>query len=451
MSTFIEGEYPEKEKAPASTEASSEPIRRHAFYPPEVVNQEEYNTMVEGLASPKVSVPVLLDAALHGVAGEIVNKIAPHTEAHPAALLIQLLVGMGNLIGRDPYFQTERTKHHTNLFTVIVGDSSRGRKGTSWDHVLYLLEQVDPTWAGTQIIGGLASGEGVIAELRDSSEECHEAKDKRLVIKEGEFSQALQVMSRAGNTVSALLRNAWDTGNLKNMSKGQPLQASNCHISMIGHITKTELRRLLSANDTANGFANRILWVRSERVRLLPDGGDIQSVDFSQEVKKLCQIAESSRRVGEVKRTPEAGEYWHHLYINELSTGDAQGIWGQVTDRAEAQVVRLSLLFAIMDLSRRIELKHIKAAKAVWDYSFKSAQWVFSDSPYSANGKRLLESLQCGPLTKTQITHGVFQKHLQKEESRAVLEEIKDKIITQKIETRGKPTTLVSLRNPVEE
>ena len=106
---------------------------------------------------------------------------------------------------------------------------------------------------------------------------------------------------------------------------------------MIGHITKTELRRLLSANDTANGFANRILWVRSDRVRLLPDGGDIQSVDFSQEVKRLCLIAESSRRVGEVKRTPEAGEYWHDLYINELSTGDAQGIWGQVTDRAEAQ------------------------------------------------------------------------------------------------------------------
>lgn len=418
MITTQEGEYPEKEKAPAS---------------------------------PKTSVPVLLDAALHGVAGEIVNKIAPHTEAHPAALLIQLLVGMGNLIGRDPYFQTERTKHHTNLFTVIVGDSSRGRKGTSWGHAHYLLEQVDPKWAGTQIIGGLASGEGVIAELRDSTEENHEAKDKRLVLLEGEFSQALQVMSRAGNTVSALLRNAWDTGNLKNMSKGQPLQASNCHISMIGHITKTELRRLLSANDTANGFANRILWVRSERVRLLPDGGDIQSVDFSQEVKRLCQIAESSRRVGEVKRTPEAGEYWHHLYINELSTGDAQGVWGQVTDRAEAQVVRLSLLFAIMDLSRRIELKHIKAAKAVWDYSFKSAQWVFSDSPYSANGKRLLESLRNGTLTLTQISHDVFNKHLHGAKLNAVMDEIKNEITTQRIDTGGKPITLVSLRQPVKE
>ena len=287
--------------------------------------------------------------------------------------------------------------------------------------------------------------------MRDSSEENHEAKDKRLVIKEGEFSQALQVMSRAGNTVSALLRNAWDTGNLRNMSKGQPLQASNCHISMIGHITKTELRRLLSANDTANGFANRILWVRSDRVRLLPDGGDIQSVDFSQEVKRLCLIAESSRRVGEVKRTPEAGEYWHDLYINELSTGDAQGIWGQVTDRAEAQVVRLSLLFAIMDLSRRIELKHIKAARAVWDYSFKSAQWVFGESPYSANGKRLLESLLNGTLTMTQISHDVFNKHLHGAKLNAVMDEIKNEITTQRIDTEGKPITLVSLRKPVKE
>jgi len=395
-------------------------------------------------------VPVLSEDALFGVAGEIVRKIAPHTEAHPAALLMQLLVGMGNLIGRDPYFQTERTKHHTNLFTVIVGDSSRGRKGTSWGHAHYLLEQVDPKWAGTQIIGGLASGEGVIAELRDSSEESHESKDKRLVLLEGEFSQALQVMSRAGNTVSAMLRNAWDTGNLRNLSKGQPLQASNCHISMIGHITKTELRRLLSANDMANGFANRILWVRSERVRLLPDGGDIQSVDFDQELERLRLIAKSSRGIDEIRRAPDARDYWAELY-EKLSRDDVAGTLGQVTNRAEAQVVRLSLLFAIMDLSRRVEVKHLKAAEAVWDYSFQSARWVFGENRYSANGKRLLEALQCGPLTKTQITHEVFQKHLNQEESLAILEEIKNEITTQRIDTGGKPITLVSLRQPVKE
>ncbi len=39
-------------------------------------------------------------AAYHGLAGAIVAKIAPNTEADPVAILIQLLVCCGALIGR---------------------------------------------------------------------------------------------------------------------------------------------------------------------------------------------------------------------------------------------------------------------------------------------------------------------------------------------------------------
>ena len=35
-------------------------------------------------------------------------------------------------------------------------------------------------------------------------------KDKRLLVQEGELSQALKVMKREGNTLSPVLRNAWD-------------------------------------------------------------------------------------------------------------------------------------------------------------------------------------------------------------------------------------------------
>lgn len=404
------------------------------------------------MSSPIIqgTTPVLSEEALFGVAGDITRKIAPHTEAHPASLLIQLLAGMGNLIGRGPCFVTERTKQHTNLFTVIVGDSSRGRKGTSWGHIQYLLEQVDPAWAETKIIGGLASGEGVIAELRDSPDGTQEIEDKRLLLLEGEFSQALQVMSRAGNTVSTLLRNAWDTGSLRNLSKGEPMRASNCHISMIGHITSTELRRLLSANDAANGFANRILWVKSQRVQRLPDGGDIQSEDFSKEVKTLIGIIESTRGISELKRSPEAREYWHHLYY-ELSRDDVPGLWGQVTSRAEAQVVRLSLLFALMDLSERINVEHIKAAEAVWRYCFESARCIFGEKKYSPEGQRILDSLQNGSLTMTQISHEVFNKHLHGEKLGSVLDEINSEIKMEKIETGGKPITIISLQNASKE
>lgn len=71
-------------------------------------------------------------AAYHGLAGDIVRTIAPHTEADPAALLFQLLTAFGNSVGSGPCFRVEATLHRANLFCVLVGASSKARKGTSW-------------------------------------------------------------------------------------------------------------------------------------------------------------------------------------------------------------------------------------------------------------------------------------------------------------------------------
>jgi hypothetical protein len=73
-------------------------------------------------------------AAFAGLPGEIVHTIAPNTEADPIAILGQLLVAFGAATGRDAWFEVEATRHHPNQFLVLVGDSAKARKGSSWDH-----------------------------------------------------------------------------------------------------------------------------------------------------------------------------------------------------------------------------------------------------------------------------------------------------------------------------
>lgn len=107
-------------------------------------------------------------AAMQGVIGDIVSTIAPHTEADPAALLLQSLAAVGNVIGRQPHFFAGATRHAANLFTVLVGQTARARKGTSWDLVASILEPVDPSWCDCNIVSGLGSGEGLV-ELPPSS------------------------------------------------------------------------------------------------------------------------------------------------------------------------------------------------------------------------------------------------------------------------------------------
>src|SRR5216683_7570071 len=80
--------------------------------------------------------PVLDSDALHGLAGDFVRTIEPHSEADPVGVLVQFLVGVGSVIGRGPHFRAEADEHHLNLFAVLVGATSKGRKGTALGHVL---------------------------------------------------------------------------------------------------------------------------------------------------------------------------------------------------------------------------------------------------------------------------------------------------------------------------
>src|SRR5580704_11177527 len=88
----------------------------------------------------------LRPAAYHGLVGEIVRTLEPHTEADPAALIIQLLAATGNAVGRRPYFMPESDRHGLNLFAVLCGPTSMGGKGTSWGRIKHLFELAGPPW-----------------------------------------------------------------------------------------------------------------------------------------------------------------------------------------------------------------------------------------------------------------------------------------------------------------
>ena len=195
-------------------------------------NGTKVNSFNSFLSYPK---PELDKEALHGIAGEIVRTVDPYTEADQVAILVNILVGSGNLIGRTPYFKVEYSHHYLNLFVSLVGQSSKGRKGQSASTVMHILKQIDPYFVSERVTGGLSSGEGLIYGVRDPLIVEREGEqvvlddgvdDKRLLLLEGELSQALKVMSREGNILSAIIRQAWDSGDLHPLTKTKPIRAT---------------------------------------------------------------------------------------------------------------------------------------------------------------------------------------------------------------------------------
>jgi hypothetical protein len=392
-------------------EAQSNDAPRPRLVPLPGVRKFKYEELHE---APRDAGPTLSKKAFHGLAGDIVNTIEPHTESDPVAILVQTLVNFGNLIGRAPYYAVESTQHHANLFVVLVGASSKARKGTSAGRVRAVFEHVDATWAKTRIKGGLSSGEGLINEVRDPLEKWNAkeqvleivdagVEDKRLLVMEPEFANTLAVMERPGNTLSCVIRNAWDGGTLETMTANSKRLATDAHISIVGHITEDELRARLTRTDAANGFGNRYLFC-VRRSKLLPFGGNLDPGDIGILGGLLREVAEFARTVGRVRMTPAARNLWAVIY--ERLSAEQDGLLGAVTARAEAQTIRLATLYALMDRRMEIDGAHLEAALAVWEYSEASAVRIFGDSLGDPVADDILTALrQAGPtgMTRTSI------------------------------------------------
>ena len=351
-----------------------------------------------------VAWPTMADAAYHGVAGEIVNTIKPHTEADPVAILIQLLTCAGNIIGNGPYYQIEGTRHHANLFSVLVGQSSKARKGTALDRISSIIRVVEDRWYSERVKGGLSSGEGFIDPVRDEIKKWNVKEgsweivdpgvsDKRLLVIEPELASVFMHSERQGNSLSPLMRKAWDGGILATMTRSNPLRATGAHISVVGHITVEELRAKLVRTEMANGFANRFLFMLVKRANVLPFGSDALSDEVIAGLgEKLKTAIDVARELGRVGWTSDAAESWKKVYPH--LSAEQPGLLGAVTARGEAQCVRLALLYTLLDGKVNIEVPHLDAALAVWDYAETSAAHIFGSSLGDNVADDIFRSLQ---------------------------------------------------------
>jgi hypothetical protein len=347
--------------------------------------------------------PTMDGAAYHGFAGEVVETIEPHSEADPVAILLQFLTCVGNVIGRTAYYQVESDRHHANLFTVLVGASSKARKGTSMGRVSAIVKVADGRWFDERTKGGLSSGEGLINEVRDEVKHWDAKEqnwqivdpgvtDKRLLVTEAEFASALSAADRHGNTLSPLIRKAWDGTKLNTLTRNSSLCATNAHISIVGHITEEELRSCITRTDMANGLANRFLFTLIKRSKELPFGGNLSDSQILHLGEKLQGIIGAAQGVGRITLTDMAAAEWARVY-GTLSAGQS-GLLGAITARGEAQVVRLAMIYALLNNSAHIDIGHLKAGLAVWEYCEASAAHIFGDSLGDPVADEVLRALQ---------------------------------------------------------
>src|SRR5262249_3620165 len=89
----------------------------------------------------------MADPAFIGPLGEAVLALEETSEPCREALLFELLVFFGSAVGRTAYFPVGRSRHYANEYGLLVGATSRARKGTVRDIAVDIIGAADPIWA----------------------------------------------------------------------------------------------------------------------------------------------------------------------------------------------------------------------------------------------------------------------------------------------------------------
>lgn len=332
--------------------------------------------------------PEMAPEAYRGIVGDIVDLIAPHTEADPVGILACLLTYFAAAVGAGPHFRLSGGKQSARLNTIIVGDSARARKGSAEAMTRWIMRNADPDIATARRMNGLNSGEGLIEAVRDAKWGRDKngndilvddgVADKRLLLFESEFAGRLMpAIRRQGSTVSGLLRMAWDEGDLQTMNAKNPLRATGAHVCVLGNTTIDELLGQMTDADIQGGLLNRFLFVAVRSTHLLPFGGTLDDREVEQAAQPLRAALDAARKRTRVEFGESCRESWPIAY-KALMDDTPAGPLGHLTARGPTQVQRLALVYALLDGADAIEDEHLLAGVAFWQYCRDSAELVLS-------------------------------------------------------------------------
>ena len=380
----------------------------------------------------------LHEAALHGLAGETVRALRPHTEACDGAVLSQYLAVVSACVGRGPYVAVGPARQPARLFVLVVGSTGRGRKGTALDAALApFLHPSGPRLP--RRVSNVQSVEAVIEAVRDGEGDEQGVEDKRLLCKETEFGNVFAAKGRAGSILTGVLRQGWDSGDLHN-TKIKSVQATGAHVVVVGHITADELHDVAGRTDTANGFLNRFQFAHAQAVRSIPLPDPLPDDGLGVLASRLAAAVRSASGRGRVHLSGSALALWRQLYPH--LDADDEGAVGALLARTKPYLLRLALVYALLDRSEHIEPVHLGAACAVWDYHTATVQNVYGGRTGNRLDDRLLDAIrEAGGTANRTALSGALSRHV----TAAALDAARDRLVAvgavevESVKTAGRP------------
>src|SRR5262249_5861783 len=150
-------------------------------------------------------------------------------------------------------------------------------------------------------------------------------------------------------------------------------------ISEAAHITIDELRLKLEKLSISDGFGNRFLYACVDRSKLLAFGGRFDSDMLDALGRRTLEAIKTAETRGEITIAEADKPLWEKIYNAVEGAPPTKGLIDHLTARAAPQMLRLAILYALLDGAAQVAAPHINAAHALWQFCEASASYIFSD------------------------------------------------------------------------
>jgi hypothetical protein len=340
--------------------------------------------------------PALDEKGKYGFIGKLMNVLSEGTEAIPEFMGAELLSFFSASIERGKVFvrfSSGKTEPRCNALLVADSGAGKGLSSKQFGAVkahVKIRELMAPEHSG-----GLSTTEGLVARIKDRSEDeqgcsIEGVSDKRLFVSEEEFVNVLTQAKKGNSTLSATIRCLFDGGALEPLIKHNPIGCAKPHVVFYAHITPQELLRKLDSVELSNGFLNRFPIYYGT---IQPDVPFPKSLD-EDSLKKLAERLEgvlswSNEKVRELTYSDDYKNLWEFNYSKLRNLGAKGSVENSLLARARHYASMYAIIFAVTDYSDVIEAKHLEAALAWIDYWHQSVKYIYNTELDDAKAEEL--------------------------------------------------------------
>ncbi|EJG0752770.1 DUF3987 domain-containing protein [Vibrio parahaemolyticus] len=351
--------------------------------------------------------PELRNEGFYGLAGKAALCLCDGFRALPELVFLSLLariaasINKGNVIVK---IGSQTTELRLNALLIM---RTGGGKGMGENRAQLLIErsklfaksgdESSPLFARVHE-GGLSTTEGIVNELRDdyqgkNGEIIHGIADKRLCVVEEEFANIFIKCRSSNSNLSTTIRKLFDGANVSPLTKHDRISCTNPHVCIVGHITPREFISEVNAKDLFNGFSNRFITVLGipKPAIAFPKELDANAIDAIS-----AELSEAIEWCNDEQRTLEMSECCRELWEPEFEIisdlGPHDSLEANLMVRAPHYALIISGLFAALDKSCILTVKHLKAALAWIDYWHDSIRYVFDTEAEAEANKQRIEN-----------------------------------------------------------